>query len=762
MKRILLLFLFVCGPVFAQSTNVTATVVDANGQPFAGGTYQFTFHPSPTNPFGPYFWNGSPFNMNMTISGVLDGSGAFTVPVPSNTSISPARSTWVLSVSPASTSPGTQSFPISITGTNQNVSPSITPPPIKVVTQLRTAAYQDSEIVGALPGFTYSNLTDNTIHYCQGSPCAWISIGASGGGTTVGWFNVKNFGAKGDAIQRWDFVTNGTNQVCSAASTFTNDDKGKLIWISGLGTDQVALAQGTITGIASTHCVNTSSTSLQTNSGQFGVYGTDDTVALKAAFSAANTTGYSVQGTGGDPKPGTVYLPQGGYIYSKLPFDYNLNVAGTHGANITGDGSNSVLFYPAPQYDFTTTSANKGMLMRSGNGAPGFLSGFTNYMYGFNFGQAGIYGMDFSGAMGMSDVVTASPEGVAGGMNSANGNMAIYDSGCEGGGPNIGQCISVSGGGYTFFNGFNSNTSGKPDLVIFNINGAANVGNYFRWVGGLHDEGGTFSIEVINSTDVTFSNCTLYQHMSVDATSRVDISQCKLAPFNAETNASLDIAAGGVVTASQSTIGGIAAASAINNAGDFYDLGGNVIIGAQAGAGTYHRNAAAPPMLANVIPVTVNANSTSIQNLQSLVIPAGSINITGSGFHLVSSGNWITQAGQTPTLTVNATLGGVNLFSSSGLVSGALAASGDNFYTYTVDCVTSATGASGTLLCSSILTIGLTATAPSVASVYHDFSAANLINLTANETLQMQATFSTQPTTPFNQVVGYLLKVNLI
>lgn len=190
MKRWFFLLLLLVGvPALAQTTNVSGTVVDSGGQVWLGSgtgpgvaSYRFDFVPSPSNPQGPYFQGGVPFNMGQVFSGFLNGSGAFSgVAVPSNTSISPSGSTWKVTVCPQATFPCFQQN-FTIGGASQALT--ITPGPItvNVISQPspRVVAYVDSEIINPSVGNQYYNSTDNTIHVCTagGSPCNWISITA--------------------------------------------------------------------------------------------------------------------------------------------------------------------------------------------------------------------------------------------------------------------------------------------------------------------------------------------------------------------------------------------------------------------------------------------------------------------------------------------------------------------------------------------------------------------------------------------------------
>ena len=162
-----LLCLLLSSAAFGQSTTVVSgTITDAGSQLWTYGTYSLVFKPALSNPVGPYFWNGAPFSTAQTIQGSLSPTATFSVSVPSNTSITPAGSTWTMQLCPAATA---QCFvtPLTVTGATQSVS-GITPPAISVNLANPPAgasAYSDSEIVGQKAGSFYFNLTDSTLHF---------------------------------------------------------------------------------------------------------------------------------------------------------------------------------------------------------------------------------------------------------------------------------------------------------------------------------------------------------------------------------------------------------------------------------------------------------------------------------------------------------------------------------------------------------------------------------------------------------------------
>jgi hypothetical protein len=176
-----ILCLLLVGACYAQSTTVSSTVVDAASTTWKNGTFSLTFRVSASNPTGQYYWAGVPFNVSQTISGNLDNTGSFSVSVPSNTSITPAGSTWTYAVCPAASSP-CYSTNVTITGATQSLS-GITPPAASVSLSNPPAgvsAYNDAEITGAKTGSYYWNLTDSTLHTCSGfPPCTWLSIGST-------------------------------------------------------------------------------------------------------------------------------------------------------------------------------------------------------------------------------------------------------------------------------------------------------------------------------------------------------------------------------------------------------------------------------------------------------------------------------------------------------------------------------------------------------------------------------------------------------
>jgi uncharacterized cupin superfamily protein len=197
---LLFLFLFCAIGTLAQSTTVSGTITDLGGQAWNNGSYQIAFYTNGT--IGPYFQSGTPFNPNTSFSGFMNSSGAFSLSVPSNTSITPANTLWRFTVCPAA-SANCFSTNISVTGASMNVSGLIVPPAIQVSASAfnQPTAYSDSEIVGPVIGFTYYNLTDSKNHTCTGSippGCTWIAGGGGSGSLPAGsQYDVQTNGGSG-------------------------------------------------------------------------------------------------------------------------------------------------------------------------------------------------------------------------------------------------------------------------------------------------------------------------------------------------------------------------------------------------------------------------------------------------------------------------------------------------------------------------------------------------------------------------------------
>jgi hypothetical protein len=189
MRKIILAFVFLlagAANAFGQSTTVSGNVTDLGSQAWAGGTYKFMFTPNPQFPTGPYTWTGG--TLNLVISGSLDGSGNYSVSIPSNTAISPQGSTWILQVTPNATSASFSSPKTTITGATQTLN--VTPPAVTTPPTLFARAYADSEITGATIGSQYFNVTTSLVRVCTavtGLVCTtWANVGTGAGGGVTG------------------------------------------------------------------------------------------------------------------------------------------------------------------------------------------------------------------------------------------------------------------------------------------------------------------------------------------------------------------------------------------------------------------------------------------------------------------------------------------------------------------------------------------------------------------------------------------------
>lgn len=181
MKRTLVMLLVLLWASFtlAQTTTVTATVQDPNGQVFANGTYSITFVPGPTASSG-YTQNGADFTR--MFNGLLNGSGTMTQAVADNSTITPTGSKWAFTFCPNTQSTCT-TYITAVSGGTQNISSAVnaTVPAIKVsaIGAIIPFAYSDAEIVGPTPGSVYYNITSGTARVWSPST-GWSTLTGAG------------------------------------------------------------------------------------------------------------------------------------------------------------------------------------------------------------------------------------------------------------------------------------------------------------------------------------------------------------------------------------------------------------------------------------------------------------------------------------------------------------------------------------------------------------------------------------------------------
>lgn len=151
---------------------------------------------------------------------------------------------------------------------------------------------------------------------------------------TPNWFNVKAFGAVGDARQV-TLTTNGTTTLQSSGAFLPSDVGKKVFGVSSTGLNSQPLA--TITGYTDASHVTVSVAAGTTTSGVAGWIGTDDTAAINTAFNAAVAA------------QGTCYIPVANYMVTSAILTYT----GTNYITVRGDGMNLSRFV-FPPFSFTS------------------------------------------------------------------------------------------------------------------------------------------------------------------------------------------------------------------------------------------------------------------------------------------------------------------------------------------------------------------------------------------------------------------------
>lgn len=380
-------------------------------------------------------------------------------------------------------------------------------------------------------------------------------------------FNVKRFGAKGDARRVDDGVTLISNvKITSATANFTDADVGKQIWgISAGGI--LRLARTTIASVVSSTEVNVTSNSSGSASAVTLIIGTDDTDALQAATTAAKAANAR----------GTIRVPAGGYIFTELPFDFNETAV--HAAcSLVGDGSNCTVFYPSPDYSFASTTSNTGMFARFDSECrEGRIEGVRVEGQAYSMSGSGYLVISDAGnGLTLRDVRIEHVRGLTAHV-ALNGADFLVDRCHFEGSSYLG--VSVAGGG-AILNTYTGNHA-YYGLYITSVPGESNTGLHLSVIGGIIDECTNESCYVNGSKDVKFTNVRFFGPVgkyacAVDGTSKARFVNCEVIDYvNTGNRGGLQVLSGGVAFVTACRFHGCGTLYGINNAGTVYDGGNN-------------------------------------------------------------------------------------------------------------------------------------------------------------------------------------------
>ena len=386
--------------------------------------------------------------------------------------------------------------------------------------------------------FGPSSSTDSHLALFDGTTGKVIKDGGTFGDTLQPFegVNAFNFGATGDAKMVTDAVLNGTTTVTSATAGFTSADVGKVIWGVETSSGLARLAQTTIATYVNSTTITVSVAATGSYTGINLIWGTDQTAALQAAFAEAKNLNEHL------------HVPAGGYIFSELPFDGNL-LADGKASGVIGDGSGSTIFYPAPNYDFSSTTANTGIFYRTnGFARDAQLYGLSVQGGYFSWSGGSSYHVisDSGDRTLIEDVRIEHLKGFTALAQFVGSRLHCFRLYTEGAGYNG---IVASSGSYYFEDCYTGN-HGYIGLHVLSINGSANTGVSFKWVGGVIDESTFYSCLIESSTDVVFVQGRFFGGVGAYACDLISSSNarflgCEILPFTTSGNrGGLNVASG--------------------------------------------------------------------------------------------------------------------------------------------------------------------------------------------------------------------------
>ncbi len=120
-KKLLLLLLLIPMQAVSQQTTTSAQITDTDGFAWASGHIQISFVPSPSWPSpNSYVWSGGNLQQNSLFNATMNSSGAFSISIPDNTTITPSGSQWQFTICPLATT-GCVSWTQAVSGATANL-----------------------------------------------------------------------------------------------------------------------------------------------------------------------------------------------------------------------------------------------------------------------------------------------------------------------------------------------------------------------------------------------------------------------------------------------------------------------------------------------------------------------------------------------------------------------------------------------------------------------------------------------------------------
>lgn len=386
-------------------------------------------------------------------------------------------------------------------------------------------------------------------------------------------FNVKHYGAKGDARKVTDAaLTNNSSTVTSATAAFTSADVGKIIFGVETATGLLRLPRGTISSVTNATTIVASTTATGNYTGINLVFGTDDTAEIQAAVAAAKALSPA----------GEVVVPAGGYLLTARPLDLLYSTL-TPSIRFQGAGRGRTEFFLDPTFDIAGIADGHGAFIRDGNALGHEIGGFTvdGSWYGFSASGKHVFEV-FGSRAKYRDVEVLYARGFTTVMAVTGSRGSFERLHLEAGGY-VGLAIE-SGASGEFLDCYSGN-HGNVSVQISNIDGLSNTAPAVKFLGGLFDESTQGTVTLAAATDVVFVGTRIFgastkYAVQIDGTSIGRFVGAELIPWignpvSPGNRGGLKVLFGGKAYLQATRLDKTGTLYALDNAGLVYDGGGN-------------------------------------------------------------------------------------------------------------------------------------------------------------------------------------------